>query len=261
MRLNFLALCADARQRLATLAKATLVAAGLMTVSAPALAQPDYQIEVVIFSHNGDSTLDDEYWESTLDVPTPRKVSRLYPSQSQANNFLQAPESSYQLKEQAERIRRSSKYTLLYHTAWQQKVENTNSPTSIHIVSGDLMDNGMYELEGYIAVSRGRYLHFRPNLFYSKRLTDYQASLLKKATPAPALVNDDSMTSDNGVALSDAAYSAPSALTPALIDPMELDIPDFIAAEISQGRRMRSKETHYIDHPLVGILVHAIPLN
>ena len=32
------------------------------------------------------------------------------------------------------------------------------------------------------------------------------------------------------------------------------------AAKIEQSRRMRSNELHYIDHPLLGILVRIIPL-
>ena len=44
------------------------------------------------------------------------------------------------------------------------------------------------------------------------------------------------------------------------IQPVELFIPETLTVNLNQARRMRSKELHFIDHPLFGVLIEVKPV-
>ena len=113
----------------------------------------------------------------------------------------------------------------------------------------------MYELDGYIAVGRGTYLHFRPNLFLSRKLTADENALLQ--SPINTTVEN---SADNAQAAALITMQASSTATSAMSNELLPAIPDILTVNLDQARRMKSKELHYIDHPLMGILVEIRPV-
>lgn len=166
----------------------------------------------------------------------------------------------------AKRLKRSRRYNVLHHISWRQPVSGRNSATWISLPrpkletiipepaqvmyyddSGKLISNDATienpnndmpivevdkypSIDGNIKVSLSRFLHIDVDLVYRMEI------------PAP---NPESAppTEDQTTALSSIAQT--------IVHPFLL----------RDHRRMRSKELHYIDHPLFGILVKILRYN
>jgi hypothetical protein len=103
-------------------------------------------------------------------------------------------------------------------------------------------DPSKVALDGTLRVHRARYLHIEADLLYYRPL-DGDAS----AAPAPA---DD----PNAAPIVD---SPDTALIEQLL--AEIDRAPRLF-RLTESRRMRSRELHYLDHPLFGVLVEAWPV-
>lgn len=212
-------------------------------------AQDWFKIEVIVFENKDPSSLSHEYW-APIDA-IPERSARVLKAVNEANiQSYQLLAGAYlDLHQERKLLNNSGDFRVLMHQAWMQPVATTQKPRPIAIRAGEILDNGMYELEGYIGVGRGRYLHFRPDLFFSKRLSkDEEARLLSfaektenAATTQPALPDLSSSAAQTTV-----SSAAPS---------FELELPEILTVHLNQAKRMRSKEVHYIDHPLFGIVV------
>ena len=133
-------------------------------------------------------------------------------------------------------LNRSSRFDVLTHLSWIQPV--TSDPTPILIQAGARHDD-QFEVEGTLSISRSRFLHVATDLWYTR--------FDRRSTGGNPLV------AGYGVNLPE--------------DVLE-DYPDLVAVEqdrgqfypvsqhaMQQSRRMRSNELHYMDHPLLGIVV------
>lgn len=235
----------------------------LLALSSIGQANEWFTVEVIIFANKDSSVIADEYWPDIEEVPA-KSAIRLKPvNEGELDAFQKLPKSLLSLQDEKSRIRSSGKYRILYHQGWMQPVAETQRPKPIRITAGDIMDNGMYELDGYIAVGRGRYLHFRPDLYFSRRLTADETSLLrnKSATKeneenAELIQAEALMTMET---VSGTVSSAPVSNTPA--NNIDLFIPEILTVNQTQARRMRSEELHFIDHPLFGIMVEIKPVD
>lgn len=208
----------------------------------------NYKVEILIFNYLPSDTLDDELWPAINEAPPRANTRNLAYNKGgqQMNYFTRLPKSELELSQKQVSLRRSGDYRILFHEAWIQPIGEKKGKDTIHITGGDILDNGLYELEGYIAIDKARYLHFRSDLFHSRQLTPAEAQQLKPArtTADEALNNEtgDTQPSSNGN-----RYLTRS------------NVPDFLTVEMKTGRRMRSKELHYLDHPLMGALVLITP--
>ena len=108
----------------------------------------------------------------------------------------------------ATRLRRGG-YQIVGHGMWLQPVPDRGAANSLLLQLGERDDSGLYEVEGTIAVTRGRYLHIDVQLWK----------------------ND--------------------------LGPLIGERHSFI--ELRESRRMRSREVHYLDHPVLGMLVKIVP--
>lgn len=216
-------------------------------------AEDWYTVEVIIFANNGNEALDDEYWPEIPDLPVRSAITLAPPSKSDADiaAFQQLPNSLLSLNQELAQLKRSSSYRILHHSGWMQPVAETQNPKPVRIQGGNILDNGMFELDGYIGVGKGRYLHFRPDLYFSRSLTSAESNLLLKA-------NAIETPTDSMEPLQQP--SASSAVNTVATRPLELFIPETLTVNLNQARRMRSKELHFIDHPLFGVLVEMKPV-
>ncbi|MBY4677266.1 CsiV family protein [Marinobacterium arenosum] len=217
----------------------TLFTLCLFILSLPGRAQeaPWYQVEVLIFANEDPDVLDDEFWPETLSVPSlPDAVELAGPSGGLQHPYTLLPEDDLIFIAERRRIESYSSFRVLFHGSWRQPVTSERYAQPVHIRAGQVLDNGLYELDGYITVDKGRYLHFRPDLYHSRRLSPAESSVLRSF--------EQQGTDDSGHVNVDSG----------------LHIPDFLTVNLRQGRRMRSKEVHYLDHPLMGVLVLMLPL-
>ena len=133
-------------------------------------------------------------------------------------------------------LQRSSLYNVLGHQSWLQPINS--DPTPVLIQTGKRF-NDQFELSGTLSFTRSRFLHLQTDLWFTIFESD----------------NDQfSNSSDKLVS------SLPQELIskhPSLID-VERKRGLFFPAKthlMSQSRRMRSDELHYIDHPLFGMII------
>ncbi|SEQ68564.1 Peptidoglycan-binding protein, CsiV [Amphritea atlantica] len=219
----------------------------------------DYKVELLIFSHQSSDTLGDEIWPLIDTIPPRRSRALEYNQQGQKiGYFTRLPKSSLSLSGKQASLRRSSLYRVLFHEAWIQPVGEVKNRHVVRINGGEILDNGLYELDGYISIDKGRYLHFRSDLFHSRRLSPTESQMLLKpsAGPTPAdetPLSDASMTETPTDQPEGTSANGNRYLT-------QTTIPDFLTVEMESARRMRSNELHYIDHPLFGMLVKISPV-
>ena len=211
----------------------TGLAAGLSVCAANLQAAGLYKVEMIVFANlNADDG--GEFWP---ELPPPETGSATplsswdgYPAQ----RFEQLPSNNLRLGGDAAALSRSPNYTLLYHKAWIQPIGRPSS-TPKALIEAEFDD---YKLEGVLTLHRQRFLHAQPHL----QLTSYRQQPVRLQQPAQPEGNANDMApSEPGVArMIDAA---PAANT----------------WQLNQSRRMKSNETHYIDHPKFGVLLRIQP--
>jgi hypothetical protein len=137
----------------------------------------------------------------------------------------------FQLRREAARIERRGLGRVLFHGRWLQAVPPRAEPDPILVTGGEALSRPLppHELIGTVGVTLGRYLHFRADLFFHGP----GLGLLPAAAPMQA----------NGEARLVAAEQVESGYM-----------------VLSESRRMRSEELHYLDHPKLGLVVRIDPV-
>ena len=258
-----------------------------------------YQVEVIIFERNSDSgdeiwpaDLNLRYPINWQELKDPHAVIVEGPGEAAETDFSLAgstsnsekitaeqtavdllrapfyllPSSDRHLNADARRLNARPGIKVLFHEAWRQPVTDAATAPWVLISGGEEFDKH-HRLEGSINVNVSRYLHVKTNLW----LTDYQINAgqsrnqwpdlplnpvarLQQTPPGPSNQDNQNLQwTDN----SD-SWMAPD---------WDLQLSDFLTAEylptrivtLLQSRRMRSNETHYIDHPVLGMMVRVIP--
>ena len=224
----------------------------LLTSTANAAETKDYKVELLIFSQQGSDNLKDETWPTIDTLPERRSRSLKYNQQGQQNGyFTRLPKSALDMSNKQASLRRSPEYRVLFHEAWVQPVGNKRNQHRIRVNGGEILDNGLYELDGYISVERVRYLHFRTELFHSRQLSAAESRLLAPVTPT--ITPDSSETPADAASNETDSMNGNRYLT-------QTSVPDFLTVTMDSARRMRSKELHYLDHPLFGALIQITPI-
>ncbi len=141
---------------------------------------------------------------------------------------------SLSLRSTATRMRRSDDYAVLHHGGWLQAIPPRDSARPLLIQLGASMPDATFELEGSVSVTLGRFLHFAAEVW---------------------LRQDPSDTRD----LADTRGEAKS-IGGAEGDPERSRADGAGYALLSESRRMRPGEVHYLDHPWLGILVRIVPM-
>ncbi len=200
----------------------------------------------------------------TDDTPIPEVV----PVDLRREAFVLLPADERALNRHATAINRSNQYRVLLHQAWRQPMLADDQAPWILIGAGD--EYGPHrELEGSIQLSVGRFLHLETRLW----LAAFEYSQGPGAWPNPPLRPTreiDSATPAPRRTRSQAGEHTgerdPRTGLP-YPEQREQRYGDYFAspyrarhvATLNQRRRMRSNELHYIDHPLMGLLLRITP--
>ena len=144
-----------------------------------------------------------------------------------ASSFRWLPDLT--LVNQVKALNRQNNLRPLLHGRWRQPVPERDSPQPIYLSSGSdatspLTQQGFAKLEGHVAVTVGRYLHFAPTLWY-------HADNLGFSPIALPVESHELVTSENQ------GYM-----------------------QLQESRRLRSGDLHYLDHPKLGIIVRIDPI-
>lgn len=189
-----------------------------------------YQVEMIVFSRA--STTSQEQWPVDVKLSYPESLVSLKADGGGSDGFTMLPASERLLNSQAATLAKSGSYTLLFHQAWRQMIQ---APKTNILITGGHSFNDHQELEGNISLSVGQFLKLQTNLW----LTQFVPAGTPVTEAWPELP------------------SLPNALATEADKPQEFLIKRIV--KISQQRSMRSNEVHYIDHPLLGIIIKIIP--
>ena len=242
------------RQRFFALLFATLLSAG-------ALAQPDgrYQIDLVVYANTDPAAQQAEVWPDNLHLRYPHDWVRLN-NQGEAN-LSRVGTNHPQFAKALRSLKLSSRYRILTQLSWIQDLEPRKRAPAVLIQGGERYGEH-YELEGYIRIALERYLYAEPQLWLSRfgyqqgnyylprrpnrhQPIDEEVEIPQEDTlpPQEALVEFPG----TDMSIEDNAPSQP--VIPVGAEPVERIV------VMSEERRMRSDELHYIDNPLFGLLV------
>lgn len=240
----------------------------LLMQAAGAGAQNLYQVELVIFARDSAEAEVEENWQQEQGLAYPKRLIGLAPASEQSDPqqpaapFQLLPAAERKLNESARAIDRRSNMRELFHGAWVQPVGGIESADPV-LITGGRQFGRHSELEGYVVLTSERYLRLRADLWMTRFGTgnalDTDAPVLPmpvvtvQPAASPAATESDATASAGGSA------AAPFTSGTSSVGPSGFDyIPDQIYA-MSQERRMRSGELHYIDHPRFGLLVIVSP--
>ena len=226
-----------------------------------------YQVEIIIFTQNDE--LNTEQWSTDIALSYPPKWKDLEPLTDEkiserteqlltTEAFYELPVSERLLNNNARDLKRSKKHRVLYHKAWRQPVWSRSEAPSLLISGGDQYGEEA-ELNGSINLSVARYLHLNTNLWFTQFANNYGQEVTEwPILPTPPSITDDikqSVAKSETVNLWDNIAASTNEYDSILTKP-------YVSEKVvllQQKRRMRSKEIHYIDHPVVGIIFYAIP--
>jgi hypothetical protein len=251
-------------QRFRTFFARSLLGILLLTLPLSAYTQNEgrwYTVEIMIFKRLGGEAYTRELWRKDIKLRYPSRTQYLQPVD--AENFSQLSEENYQLSNHRVALQRTEDYRILYHRAWEQQMFGKSDSPAI-VISGGEMIGPYTELSGHIKIYIGRYLHLSSDLWL---ITDKKPSV-------NVITGYDTLASENWPVIphtpEDRDLVQSNAENTAKIPIATLDAAGNVGVEsqvryplatMRSTRRMRSKELHYLDHPLMGILILFTPLD
>ena len=200
-----------------------------------------------------------DWWNDKDSAGGPYNVQNTKPTET---SELAKPFSDQGLafEDKMTRLNRAKGMSIVWSQKWRQPIQAKKQATSSDnlieinfkaplnltdtINKGNALDE--VEISGHIYLYRSRYLHLVSDLQVQHWRTLSNNNSLSKGFTSP----------HSGQALGQNIIPSSSSSPLTAIDKIPLR-----AAHVDQSRRMRSNELHYIDHPMLGILVRVTPVN
>jgi len=213
-----------------------------------------YDIELVIFESADPAARQSEVLKKNLasepppvfvelDQPYPGPI----PPEFDPNlTFKSLPESTFLLTEEVKLMQESKNYNILQHIAWRQpgmdvkqalpvhlhrefvyRVPSALSASNLDMPASNLPQPNIGEqsrsiLDGYVRIILSRYLHAEVDLSYT----------ITNTPPVQFTEGQENLPAEQ-------------------VEPLHY--------RLNQSRKMRSKEVHYLDHPLLGVIITVNP--
>lgn len=254
-----------------------------------------YEVELALISYKDDQKIDQENWPEILvnssaeteqpdeslknDTPKPEapwqwinwwndtaEAKGLYNIQKQALSKQQTPLEMPFIKlgeafsDKSARLQKAADLKIVWSEKWRQPIperseallpENQiaiNLKTALNFKDALKTHAPLVEIEvsGNLHLYRSRYLHLVTDL----NVLHWQT--LDSNSSLDQTVNVHPSHAKNALNIVPSNTSSPSTAV--------TEIP-LRAAHVQQSRRMRSTELHYIDHPMLGVLVRVTPID
>jgi len=195
--------------------------------------------------------------DTPLEVELPKSPEDLTP-------FATLPAEQHILTEYAEKIELDQRTRVLFHMSWNHPILSDELAIPVRIIGGDTFGN-LNELSGWIDIHVSRYLHVETNLY----LTD----IIESNNPFDLVTGNNNFKTDiDNASLNTLDMTAFDGIS--LFSSDEFDVnkkpldpnTDYLyqvavkSAHMSEKRRLRSKELHYIDNPKFGLLMYFTPI-
>lgn len=253
-----------------------------------------YQVELIVFARKDDSG--QEHWPSNIklrypgdwvelkDPSAPTDITTTSESENTgADSSLQSqssidltkepyyllPPTDRSLNAQAQKLQRNPNFEVLFHNAWRQVITNKKSSKAI-LINGGQHFGEHQSLEGSIRLSVATYLELQTNLWFAQydlnvgqEITQQWPEIPMRPNYAKSNLNtlslDSELELDQALASENATWASGSF---GKDDSVQEANSTYIARQIillQQERDMRSSEVHYIDHPVLGLIIQITP--
>ena len=220
------------------------------TEASTAKAKQYYIVEVVLFRHNNTQGKHSEHWKD-LDINNLENSSSYALAEYNINSKHFSPIAGasalspehYKLLDSANHIKYSKNYKLLAHFGWTQRSLSKARALPIKISSNQFSDELLPA--GDLTLYVSRFLHMKVNLSASECITP------PIAAPVVPQVSDETLDRQLESGQSPLEVSE-------LMESSETECVNNTYL-FSQNRKMRSKELHYIDNPVFGLLIYVTP--
>lgn len=215
-----------------------------------------YQVEVILFGQNSETFRDAELWPVDYRLPDQLNAIDLRSPGKDENNrpqaFSMVEEASLQLGPEAERILKNEDLSLLLHLGWYQpglateqakgiriQAHNADAEVTTATPATEAQSQDPPTLEGVLTLSLSRYLHMNVDVLY-------RAALPMEEIGSGEMTQDTQQMPVDLFQFSEQATWFPESR--------------WQIYRLTESRRMRSNELHYLDHPVIGMLVLVTPL-
>ncbi|MGF1705447.1 peptidoglycan binding protein CsiV [Enterovibrio baiacu] len=270
----------------------TLIFLLLCTISWQTMAERLYDVEVIVFKRNQSPDAVKENWpEAPGGINLSNAVSAYDSASMAARGLTLLPKSEWKLNAEYNRLSRHAGFKPLVHVAWRQNDGSRGAMPKMRLAAGNNYGNdyykdgtpkggqtvgddgtekksgSMYELDGFIRVYVQHYLFIETDLVLRepgerKVLQDVSAA------PAPLAGEPDTVLQDiaqDGDTTNVTAIETPNEdVSFAGLQKLERSyaIEKYLQPyAFEQKRRMRSGEIHYLDHPLMGLIIQVTKAN
>ncbi len=207
--------------------------------------------------------------DSRVETVEPANAAAASPAM-QPTPFVALPLGESEFYGKAAYMQRSGGYRTLFHERWVQPVLGKDS--AIPLVIDRSGDSGDWPLlQGSVKIHISRYLHLETNLWLNTRGEYFPNNAWRMPAPPlgpPAVIVEEAEPVPEEEPYFVSAPAQPGTLdTPDPNEPIaEVEdtgpvYPWRHAVLLQQKRRMRSNEVHYIDHPLLGVVIRFTPLD
>ena len=159
---------------------------------------------------------------------------------------------------------------VVWHQAWIEELQDSANAYDHEVAASYKEENFRIDISGSFNLYRSRYIHIRPDLEVDQLIFTIPDEAPLSDEPADA-TEDGVMTMAVTPETMNNSDALPGAEGQMMIvpsnegltnEPVTEPEPEWIplrAAKIERSRRMRSGEVHYLDHPLLGMVVKVTP--
>ncbi len=191
----------------------------------------EYDVEIIIFEDAHARYLSSETWQQSAEITEQEADRNKEPENLDKPSLNEMNRAHFKaikpgiLSRQYKRINTSSEYNVLFYSAWRQTGLKASDAFEINIneLKSIHTDKSKNALTGTFKLVLARYLHIYNQLDYQRK------TVLTETEQQTEIISNETRQGKT-------------------IYPL------------NSHRRMRSKELHYIDHPLVGILIQINPV-
>lgn len=234
-------------------------------------AERQFDIELIVFKRAVDPEQVSETWPTALPAIDDSSAGEFWDAtylEEKKASDLSTEKENFQLTDQAGKLINHAGFEVLLHRVWRQGDEGKKAAPKFHIRAGkdyskefnrdgsekiqfadmtdangeplteQTIDNPLYELDGVIQVYVQHYLFLEAQL-------DLKAPGIREVVLEDKQLELSETESDDTVQIGNFEQISPTVQVERFLKSYRLD----------QKRRMRSSETHYIDHPLMGIII------
>ncbi|MDF5011878.1 peptidoglycan binding protein CsiV [Vibrio parahaemolyticus] len=247
----------------------------LLCVSMPSWAARQFDIEVIIFKRAVDAESTTESWPNQLPKIDMKNVGSLdSEAYRRSKGVTLLPRSSFRLNAQEAALNNHAGFKVLKHVAWRQGDRGKASAPIFRIVGGrdfsgsynadgsPINGNNSYSSEGYneetingpLYELDGKFQIYVQHYLFAETTLDLREPSVREVrfeSKSTDQLNDELGDVDGNVQVGNLAEISPTVTEETFLKSYRLD----------QKRRMKSSETHYLDNPLMGMIIQVRRVN